>query len=163
MEVQQSFLIHLLGYHTQNDVSTIRPVYLDLIEALKHEKIEIFIGILKSLLANIPYQLYIEEESYYHSIFYMILTLMGFNIISEVSTSRVRIDSVIEFDDKIYILEFKHARDSKDLGKALKSGFEQIKEKKYYEKYILRNKPIIMLAVAVSRKEIFFEYEKMNV
>ncbi|MEN8218992.1 MAG: PD-(D/E)XK nuclease domain-containing protein [Pseudomonadota bacterium] len=48
-----------------------------------------------------------EQEAYYHSLFYMILVLMGVEIDLEVllATGR-RIDGVLAFSDKIYLIEF---------------------------------------------------------
>jgi hypothetical protein len=50
------------------------------------------------------FQLYIDEERYYHSIFIMIMYLTGISLQSEVSTSFGRADGVIEFNDKVYYI-----------------------------------------------------------
>jgi hypothetical protein len=36
-------------------------------------------NIIRALFAKIPYPLHIEQEAYYHSLFYMILALMGWD------------------------------------------------------------------------------------
>ena len=64
---------------------------------------------------------------------------MGFDIISEESTNIGRIDAVIRFSETIYIFEFK-------LGSSLEA-ITQIKRKKYYEKFIVEKKEILLVGV----------------
>ena len=77
--------------------------------------------------ADIPYDLQINKEKYYQTIFYLIFSLIGLKVEAEVKTNKGRIDAVI-IDKNIYIFEFKF---NGDKNKAL----SQIKEKKYFEKY----------------------------
>ena len=63
---------------------------------------------------------------------------MGIKIEVEVHTNDGRIDGVIETEDKLYIIEFK-------LNAPATDGLDQIKEKKYYEKYLLRKDKLITL------------------
>jgi hypothetical protein len=64
---------------------------------------------------------------------------LGFDIISEESTNIGRIDAVIRFSETIYIFEFK-------LGSSLEA-ITQIKKKKYYEKFIVEKKEILLVGV----------------
>ena len=48
-----------------------------------------------------------QLEKYYQSLFYLIHTLLGFRIQTEVSTNTGRIDVVIDLDTHTYIFEFK--------------------------------------------------------
>ena len=73
---------------------------------------------------------------------------MGFDIISEESTNIGRIDAVIRFSETIYIFEFK-------LGTSLEA-ITQIKEKKYYEKFIIEKKEILLVGVG-------FDSENRNI
>lgn len=56
-----------------------------------------------------------------------------------------RIDSVIEFTEKIIIIEFKTSNSE--------IALNQIKEKKYYEKYILKRKRIYFVGVSCNLNE----------
>jgi ATP-dependent exoDNAse (exonuclease V) beta subunit len=47
------------------------------------------------------------RRRYYHTIIYLVLTLIGVRINVEISTNIGRIDAVIETNDNIYIFEFK--------------------------------------------------------
>lgn len=114
-------------------------------QALSDERFSDFIEILRPIFASIPYQIVIDNEKYYHSIFYVILILLDFDILAEVSTNLGRIDAVVEFTDLIYILEFK--MDEAD------TAIQQIKDKRYYEKYKNKSKKIILAGVAFNREQ----------
>ena len=38
---------------------------------------------LRRLFASIPYNLHVDEEAYYHSIFYAVMTVLEYDIIAE--------------------------------------------------------------------------------
>lgn len=101
-----------------------------------------FFNILKSIFASLAYDMKITE-GYFHSHIHIILKLLDFEILSEVETNQGRIDSVIESRNYIHILEFKQY----DCDIAL----NQIMNKKYYEKYFLKNKKIVLVGVAVDK------------
>ena len=159
-EVRKSFLIHIAANYLNTEVTEIRPIYNDLLDMLKCGEIEKFIKTLRSIISKIPYQLHIAKESYYHSIFYVILDLMGIEMQTEQSTSKGRIDGVIEFNDKIYIIEFKYLSENKEIESVLNNAIKQIKEKEYYLPYINKNKPIKYLAIAVNREVVEYKLEE---
>jgi predicted type IV restriction endonuclease len=77
-------------------------------------------------MKKLPNQIFEEKaESYYHAIIFLIFLLLGYEIQSEVSTSEGRIDSVVQTDTHVYILEFK-------VNESAESAIQQIREKKYY-------------------------------
>ncbi|MCI5122199.1 MAG: AAA family ATPase, partial [Candidatus Electrothrix sp. AUS4] len=57
--------------------------------------------------ANIPYDITIDQEKYYQSIFFAIFKLLGFLIEAEVRTNKGRTDCVVQTETFIYVLEFK--------------------------------------------------------
>ncbi len=116
-------------------------------DALKNGDTESFLRLLKALFAQIPSNLFMAEEKYYHSLFIMIMFLTGIRSDAEVNTNLGRIDGIMETKDKIYIVEFKY---DKTPGIAL----EQIHAKKYYEKYSGKGKQIILVGVNFSRENI---------
>ncbi|MCK9475919.1 MAG: PD-(D/E)XK nuclease domain-containing protein, partial [Candidatus Muirbacterium halophilum] len=72
------------------------------------------------------------------------LKALGINVIGEDVTNKGRIDLTIILSDTIYIIEFKT-----DGSNAL----EQIKDKKYHEKYLDSNKKIILLGIEFDKNE----------
>lgn len=103
-----------------------------------------FFKILQGVFASLPYDMKITE-GYFHSHIHFLLTLLDFEIHSEVETNKGRIDSVIETKNYIHIIEFKQ-NDSE-------IALEQILEKEYYQKYFSKNKILILVGVAVDKNQ----------
>ena len=117
-----------------------------LIDALRDHDFETFFDTLRIFFANIPYDLQINKEKYYQTVFYLIFSLIGLKVEAEVKTNKGRIDAVI-VDKDIYIFEFKFDGDK---NKAL----NQIKEKKYFEKYQGQNKEIYLFGVEFADRNV---------
>ncbi len=149
-EVKMALVNYLLANYTKKEVGRVKTPYMNMLKMLRDEKIEEFITQLKTIYASIPYILYVDKEAYYHSLFYLMLSIMGAKIDVEVLTDKGRIDGVVEIGDLIYVIEFK-------MGTA-KEAMEQIKDRKYYEKFMDRGKKIVLLGVG-GFKEKEIEYE----
>lgn len=87
-----------------------------------------------------------NREAYYNSLMYMCLKLAGLEGEFEMMTNRGRLDCALEMKDRIYIFEFKIDEDPKKC-------IEQIRKKRYYEKYQNRDKPIFLVGVSYSSEE----------
>lgn len=85
----------------------------------------------------------------------MIMYLTGIQIESEVNTNIGRIDGVIEFSDKIYIVEFKY-------DKLPDEGLKQILSKRYYEKYFNKSKQIILLGAGFTRHSVKTAFMRLD-
>ena len=127
-----------------------------LIDTLREHDFKTFFDTLSVFFANIPYDLQIKKEKYYQTIFYLIFSLIGLKVKAEIKTNKGRIDAVI-IDKDIYIFEFKF---NGDKNKAL----NQIKEKKYFEKYQGRDKEIYLFGVEFADRNVGkWGIEKMQV
>lgn len=120
-----------------------------------------FIDILKSILASVSYAITHTQEGFYHSNVHLILKLLGFGILSEEMTNNGRIDAVIRFSDRIYIVEFKFTdtEDSSD------EALQQIKDKEYALKFTIEKKDIFGIGISFGKdkKNINgFKSEKFN-
>ena len=139
-EVKEAFLVYLLGDFSPKFSGRISVIIDDLKTCLKKGDTDRFFEIIRSLFAQIPYDMFVEgREGYYQTVIYLILKLLGISIQAEVETNKGRIDAVVELEETVYIMEFKLG----DAGKAL----EQIKEKRYFEKYLSSSKEIILMGV----------------
>jgi hypothetical protein len=115
---------------------------------------------LKALYASIPYNLFVnnkmyEYEGYYVALFYTYMKALGFEVIGEDVTNKGRIDLTVKLDTAIYVIEFKVDG---------QSAIEQIKEKKYHEKYLDTNLPIYIVGIEFDTQErniSAFEWEKI--
>jgi len=108
-----------------------------------------FIAILKSIIASVSYAISKTSEGYFHSNVYLILKLLGFEVLPEDTTNIGRIDAVIRFSDKIYILEFKF-NENKDLSD---EALQQIIDKKYAQKFVYEKKEIYGIGVSFGKKD----------
>lgn len=146
VEVKESFLKHLLSEFSGTLNDQVGGVLLRLTERFNTGDLAGAIEIITSLFASIPYDIFVKDrEGYYHSIIYLVLALLGINVQVEVETSKGRIDAVVETGDCIYVMEFK-------LGPA-SEAIRQIKEKKYYQKYMAAAKPVKLVGVGFDPAE----------
>ena len=156
-EVKEAFVTYLFASFTQNELGKIQPAAENLREYLETENLEGFMNIIRALLAKIPYPLHIEKEAYYHSLFYMILVLMGVEIDLEVLTDKGRIDGVLAFENKIYLIEFKYAKAGSNMTRLTNNAVKQIKTKNYGERFLNDSRPLIYLGVGFAGKKIGYK------
>lgn len=145
-EVKESFLKHFLAGITSEETGRVGSRILDLVKTIRSGNLHDFFNIINSLFASVPSHLFIKDrEAYYHTIIYLVLTLIGVNIGVEVHTNKGRIDAVIETGDNIYILEFKMG--------AASEALKQIETMKYHERYLSSGKNIKLIGVGFDEKE----------
>lgn len=145
-EVKNSLLTHLFGEYTQNKPAANTRLLKRMSRAIEAGDMEQFIREIKILFASIPYHIFIgDREAYYHSIIYLALSLSGAAITPEDPTNAGRIDAVVETSDKIINMEFKMGDE--------KEALKQIKEKKYYEKFLNKGKQIILMGIGFDSKQ----------
>lgn len=117
--------------------------------ALFSGKYREFIGLMKTTFASIPSILNKQDEKYYHSLFYLTISLMIDylnSVQAEVLTNIGRIDMVLSIPEKVFIFEFK-------IDRTAEKAIEQIKQKKYAEKYLTEGKKIILIGIDFSSTE----------
>ena len=145
-EVAQAFQQYLLADYLNSSTTQVGAMMLvDLEEALNREDLPRVVLIVNAALAGIPYNLFLSEEAYYHSIFYLLLKLLGFAILAEPHTSQGRIDALLELPDKIYILEFKMS--------SAQVALDQIKNRHYDQPYRASGKKIILVGIAFDKEK----------
>jgi len=157
LEVKQAFITYLFESFTQNKLHGIQPAANKLHSYLQQENLEDFIKLIRALFAKIPYPLHIQEEAYYHSLFYMILVLMGVEIDLEILTDKGRIDGVLALDDKIYLIEFKHGKSGTKMDSLINSAIKQIQKKKYNQRFLHESRRLVYLGVGFADKEIGYK------
>ena len=149
LEIQFSLNELFIDYLTKQRHEKIK-FSLNLHKCLRENNIEGFIGILKTIFSSIPYTNYANNiisryEGYYSSVVFVYLMALGYEVIPEDITSKGRIDLTLKTKDKILIIEFKV--DSKE------EPIEQIKIKRYYEKYLNENKKVYLSGIKFDSKE----------
>ncbi|WP_028951180.1 ATP-binding protein [Sulfurihydrogenibium subterraneum] len=119
---------------------------------------------LYSFFASIPNDWYRRNdldsyEGFYASVVYALFTGSGLNTKAEDTTNIGKIDLTVFYQDRAYIIEFKVV-DKEAENKAL----SQIKEKKYYEKYVGSCREIYLIGIEFSKEKrniVYFECEKV--
>ena len=126
----------------------------DIWESLEAEDIAQVANIFNEALKAIPYDDYKDrDESWYRSLFLMLLSGAKITYFSEVHTFKGRPDVVVVFKDKLVIvIEFKFAPTSKDVDKKRQEGEEQIKSRDYASAYKATKKIITAVFVADDEK-----------
>jgi len=157
VEVKQAFVTYLLESFTSNGLEEIQPLAYELRVCLQEDNLEGFMNIIRALFAKIPYPLHIEQEAYYHSLFYMVSVLMGVEIDLEVLTDKGRVDGVLALPDKIYLIEFKHGKAGTKMNTLTNKAIGQIKKKHYGERFLDESRPLYYLGVGFVGKKIGYK------
>jgi len=156
-EVKEAFITYLFETFTKNELGEIQPAAEKLRDYLQTGNLEGFMNIIRALFAKIPYPLHIEREAYYHSLFYMILILMGVEIDLEVLTDKGRIDGILTFDKIIYLIEFKYGKAGSKLDSLTEQAIEQIFDKNYGERFLGDGRRLVYLGVGFVGGEIGYK------
>ena len=150
-EVRQSLNEHLLRVMTPPESRRLdTSIRLrDLLAANDFDGVE---ALFRALFSSIPYEWHTRNEiaryeGYYASVFYSHFAAAGFDVRVEDSTSRGRVDMAVLFGGAVYLFEFKMVESTPE-GEAL----EQLRTKRYADKYRHLGQPIHLVAVEFSRE-----------
>ncbi len=126
-EVKIGFIKDLLArYRSADGMSS--SFVLKFNKALKEKDIDSALDLMKSFLAGIPNDLENKTEKHYQTIIYLIFSLLGYYIQSEVKSAIGRADAVCRTKDRIYVFEFKVDGSAED-------ALKQIDDKGYLIPY----------------------------
>jgi hypothetical protein len=146
-EVKNAFLQYLVDRFSSVSRILAASHLHQMIKALRENDLEAFFTTLRAFFAGIDYDLQIENEKYYQTIFYLVFTLIGLRTQAEVKTNKGRADVVIETEQSVYIFEFK-LYDSKE------DAIQQIKDSQYSQKYQNGGKAIHLVGVEFRDRNI---------
>ena len=144
--LNQSLLRYLVKDSTRQMANTVRLYRL--LEANDFAGME---TLFHAFFASIPYEWYTNNdianfEGYYASVFYSYFAGLGLNITVEDSSSHGRLDMAVDFNNNIYLFEFKVVEMASE-GTAM----AQLQEKRYADKYRGLDQPIHLIAVEFSK------------
>jgi hypothetical protein len=151
LEVREAFYLQIIAEFTETSDTYTATSYRSMREALRGGDLQAVLELLRGLFASIPYNLHINYEAYYHSIFYAVMRVLGFDTDAEVLTSKGRLDATLTMPDKVYVMEFKYVHCEPDADaaekrrladEALEEGMKQIKNREYHKQYIGPGKTI---------------------
>jgi hypothetical protein len=161
-EVRQSLADYVLSYLTNTTVEQERNTFA-LYEALEANDFDRLHDLFHAFFASIPSEWYKENqtanyEAYYASIVYCYFAALGVDVRPEVHSNKGRLDLVVRFEDRVYVIEFKVIEQCGQ-GRAL----EQAREKGYAEQFAGRE--TYLVGVEFSSRErnvVSFEWEKVG-
>ena len=105
---------------------------------------------------------YDYSENFYHAFILGIMTLTPYEVKSNRETGEGRTDIYIADDDKVILIEFKIAKDSKKMEKRADDALLQIKNKRYAEEFISDGfTEIIKMGVGFFKKQCVVKIEKV--
>ena len=142
-EVEQGFFKFLLPNYASVSVSKSPYQIQCFVEEVMAGKVDDFFDRLKTMFADIPYELARDREVHYQNILYIIFKLMGFYVQVEYHTSRGRIDLVLQTQDYVYIMEFK-------LNGSADEALAQIREKGYAAPFAKDSRTVYRIGVNFS-------------
>ena len=162
-EVRKTFNDYLLSYYVK-DRRQKEKNKNSLREALKVGEFEQVKKLFQSFFSSIPHEWYRKNdisgyEGYYASVVYAYICASGFDVVVEDATSFGKVDMTVILSDRVYVMEFKVV-ELEGEGKAIK----QIKEKRYWEKYLGRGLNIYIMGVEFSKDKrniVGFDVEEL--
>ncbi len=171
LEVKMSLSDHILNWYVQ-EAGKKERIIDRLYEALEENDFERMKVLFQSFFASIPHDWYRKNElagyeGYYASVFYCYFTALGLDVRVEDATNHGRIDMAVVFNEsgvrsregRVYIFEFKVVELVPE-GRAL----EQLKAKRYYEKYLREAREVYLIGVEFSRADrniVGFQWERL--
>ncbi len=163
LEVKTALNEHIFEFLLTDNTLDKTPIF----DAIEFRDMKQFENAIRQLFAMLPNDSYRKNqmqnyEGYYANVIYAYFAGLGIEFIAEDVTNLGRIDLTIATPDmsQVYIIEFKVLENKNQDAKAL----EQIKERKYYEKYMERAKEIILIGIEFSKEDrniAKFEWERL--
>ncbi|KAA0258327.1 AAA family ATPase [Deferribacter autotrophicus] len=138
-EVKYSFLEILYKSYT-NDIDNDNR-FLELGRALRSGNIDKFIELAKLIFSRIAYSVGSKlNEANFHTLFYLMVSAGGAPAEMEILSCDGRIDMVVSWKDKIFIMEFK-------CDQSAEKALEQIKEKNYSSRFRVQGSKLYLIGI----------------
>ena len=144
-EVKKSFVKRLANTFAKAADSQVSRIFSVIYKSLLNNKMEDFFEALKTYYASIDYDIKEKNEKCYQLIFYLVFVNLNFRVKTEVKTNNARMDAVVKTPNYIYIIEFK-------VDQSADVAIEQIKDREYYQKYLLEEKKVVLIGVNFDTK-----------
>jgi hypothetical protein len=156
LEVRESFSKYLLNAYSDYPLEQMLPLISNMKKQIYDGDTSGLEQNLRMLLANIPYNLHVKNEAYYHSLFLLIMKVLGFDIHGEVLTNIGRIDAVWTQPGLTVVAELKYGS-KKSADDLLNKAMAQIRDRRYYEAYL--DGKVMLMAIAFTGKDVKCEME----
>ena len=143
-EVEQTFAETLLGEFLPYPGAADAAVAA-LGVALQRDDYDAFFQQFNALLRRVPHPLQIGNHAYYQLFLHVAFILLGYEVGSERSNYRGRMDTVVETAEKIIVLEYK-------VNGTAAAALEQLEAQGYHHEFLGRGKRIVGVGVNFDRE-----------
>jgi len=150
-EVKYGFLNELLPAFVLTPIATGNFSVVEFMQQIRNGDIEGFMTSLQAFFAAIPYDAIEQKnrnEQYYQHVFYLLFTLMGQFVQTEVKNNKGRVDAVVKTADSIFVFEFKM-----DDNATAEDALAQINSKDYAIPYTADHRKLVKIGVEFSQTE----------
>ncbi len=142
-EVKEGFLEYVLPFYTDIREGGTHVFAYSLLREMRDGKVDDFMKRLESMFAGMPYDLQTTKEHDVRNAFFILFTLVGLDVDSEVRTSDGRIDILVRTDKYVYIMELKY-------DKTPEEALDQIKRKEYTLPWAVDHRTVIAIGINYS-------------
>ena len=131
-EVRQGMVENLTDYLLDTQFMERDSAIIDMAEALLNGNLSQALGVMRSWIASIPYDIITkkewnqkkDQESFYKLLMYIVFSLLNSKVDTEVKSIRGRADVVVQTPNDVFVIEFK-------VDKSVDDALAQIEDKGY--------------------------------
>jgi len=145
-EVRDGMMRTLYPYYITPNTDGRASVLMKISKGFIYNDVDSSMQTLQAYLESIPYQDSHFDENHYTQMLYVIFSLLGLHVDSQVRTAKGRLDIVIKTDDHVYVMEVK-------LDRPAQEAIEQIDTKNYLLPYTLDGKSLTKIGMSFSTEE----------
>ena len=144
-EVYQGIIRTLAPYYVWDDTLATTNSIVDMYRALRRDDLDEVLERLKAFLSSIPYAEGATTEGHFRQLLYVVFSLMGRYLQTEVRTATGRIDVVWQSRTDVFVFELK-------MDQPAKKALQQIDEKGYMIPFKYDNRKMHKIGLSFSTK-----------
>ena len=144
-EVYQGMMNALAPYYVYEDTLATTNSIVEMYRALRADDLDVMLQRLKVFLSSIPYAEGANTEGHFRQLLYVVFSLMGRYLLTEVRTAIGRIDVVWQSRTDVYVFELK-------MDKPAQKALEQIDEKGYMLPFTYDGRQLHKIGLSFSTK-----------
>ena len=145
-EVRNGLMRALYPYYITPNTDGRALVLMNISKGFMYHDVESAMQTLHAYLEGIPYQDSRFDENHYTQMLYVIFSLLGLHVDSQVRTAKGRLDVVVKTEGHIYVMEVK-------LDRPAREALEQIGTKNYLLPYTLDGRQLTKIGISFSTEE----------
>lgn len=139
-EVRLGFIGSLIPYYVQDPNLARNALITGVVKDLRRNDLESCMQRITTFFASIPYDLDNKTEKHFHTLFYLLFSMTGLYVESEVKSSAGRADIVIKTETHIYVFELK-------LDGSAEEALRQIDSKGYLVPYRMDGRKVVKVGI----------------